>query len=222
LFLFDAALSAAFCLKVPAPRPGCRFVGAAGEAGVGAEIAAGDLEHGVADGLQRAQDMPVDDQHAADAQHQRAEQQAEMQDQPAHGRRALSLGIILGGAERAFCDSQQGRQPLDRELGPVVWNDVRLLAGQQRLQQFVALVGVVGGEEALLGVLDGGHWPAAGRSRRSASIWLKAACAPPRAAAFLRRIFRHLPAAMPWRRSAGIAAGVAPPARRRRGWPASG
>ena len=114
------------------------FVVARGVAGIDVEVAGCDLQHGVAHGVQRLDGTAGDDRHGAERQRQRADQQRELHRQRALRSEAQMRGVILGGVERGFGDSDGGTETPDRDRGPLVGVQFRLLAGRNLRQQPVA------------------------------------------------------------------------------------
>jgi hypothetical protein len=114
------------------------FVVARGIAGIDAEVAGGDLQHGVAHGMQRIDDAAGHDHQGAERQGQRAGQQCELHRQRALGGGAQVRGVILGGVEGCFGHIDGGGEAPDRDRGPLVGIQFRLLVGRNLRQQAVA------------------------------------------------------------------------------------
>jgi hypothetical protein len=101
--------------------------------------------------VQRRDDAAGDHQQGADGQDNGADEQHELHDQRPQRRGILRHGVVAGGVERGFGDADGGGEPTDRERGPLVRRQFRLLSGLQRVEQALAQSEILRFEIAGLG-----------------------------------------------------------------------
>jgi hypothetical protein len=117
-------------LKVSSAGERANLVAATGIAGIDGQIAAGDLQHGVAHIVQRLDDVAGDRHHGADGQGKCRGQKHELHHQRAQ-RFGMSGGdVVLGRVECGVGDTDRGSETSDRYRAPLVGRHFRLFAGQ--------------------------------------------------------------------------------------------
>ena len=132
------------------------LVAARGVAGIDAQVAGGDLEHGVAHVVQRLDDAAADGGHGAQGQSYRAGEQRELDQERLHRRRALGCGVILGGFERSLGNLHRVHHAADGVRTPLVSGHLRLLSLGDGRNNAITRSGVLGVEVSSLGFAHGG------------------------------------------------------------------